>query len=112
MTVAVVGSRSFADRERLFRERDALREEIGDFTLICRWKAGAAALAQEWARERGLPWRGMRATSLERTPSEANRLIADAADCRIAFGELPQSIHDRIQERGIRWRLVYLTSDE
>lgn len=61
MTVAVVGSRTFADRARIFADLDALALEISPFTLISGGAGGADQLAEEWARLRCCPFRVYRA---------------------------------------------------
>lgn len=53
LRLAVVGSRTFADRERLFRLLDRLRPRLE--CVVTGGARGADALAEEWARERGVP---------------------------------------------------------
>ena len=57
--VLVSGSRGYkrpVEYERMKRHLDAVREEIGDFTVVAGGAAGADTLAIRWAKERGLPF--------------------------------------------------------
>jgi hypothetical protein len=55
MKVAVVGSRDFRDRDRLFAELDALQGKHGGFLAIVSGGAkGADTFAEEYAKERNL----------------------------------------------------------
>lgn len=91
MTVAVIGSRTFTDRARLFADLDALRAEIGDFTVISGGARGADTFAKEWANERGLPFEVFRPNYKEhggqrgRAEMIRNREIVQAADRVIAY---------------------------
>ncbi len=53
--VAVIGSRTFTDKERLFRNLDNARSKMGDFIVVSGGAKGADSLAEEWADTRGLP---------------------------------------------------------
>ena len=55
MKVAVIGSRDFNDRDRLFAELDALQKAEGAFLVIVSGGAkGADSLAAEYAKERDI----------------------------------------------------------
>jgi hypothetical protein len=54
MNLAVVGSRSFRDKARMFSVLDALRPEIK--SIISGGAQGADCMAEEWAKERGVPF--------------------------------------------------------
>jgi hypothetical protein len=56
--LAVIGSRSFADRSLLFRTLDECRHRIR--LIVSGGARGADSLAQEWASERGVPCRVIR----------------------------------------------------
>jgi hypothetical protein len=88
MKVAVVGSRNFADRLRLFAELDALQQTRGPFDAIVSGGArGADQLAEAYAGERRLllyvirpDWRMGRGAGVAR-----NAEIVRQADLVAAF---------------------------
>lgn len=51
--LAVIGSRSFADKERLFKVLDNSYDRIE--MIVSGGANGADSLAQQWAKERGFP---------------------------------------------------------
>lgn len=51
--LAVIGSRTFTDKERLYRILDNNYDRIG--MIVSGGAAGADTLAQEWAKDRGFP---------------------------------------------------------
>lgn len=53
MKLAIIGSRNFADKELLFSTVDKIRDKIE--LIISGGAVGADSLAQEYAKERGLP---------------------------------------------------------
>ena len=57
LSVAVVGSRSFDDRELLERVLDHLLNHLRIRQIVSGGARGADALAEQWARERGIPCR-------------------------------------------------------
>ena len=91
MVVAVIGSRTFTDRPRLFRDLDALREKLGEFTLISGGAEGGDTFDREWARSRNVPFEeflpdyakhgGVRG----RAEMIRNRQIANTTDLLIAY---------------------------
>lgn len=88
MTVCVVGSRTFTDRARLFATLDALREEIGDFSVISGEARGADRFAKEWAHDHGLPYEGYPADWQQYGKAAGpirNRQMVEAAGLIIAF---------------------------
>lgn len=88
MHVAVIGSRTYRDRESLFRDLDRAWTKWGPFTLVSGGAAGADRLAEEWATKRGVPALIFRA-DWERYGRKAgplrNRAIVLAADAVIAY---------------------------
>ncbi len=85
MKVAVIGSRSFEEYERMRRVLDSLPSIDEIVTGNAR---GANALADAYAKERGIPlrvfsadWRRWRKGAAERR----NRLIIEASDLAVAF---------------------------
>jgi predicted Rossmann-fold nucleotide-binding protein len=55
MRVLVCGGRDYADRDRLNTELDRLRQERGFCLVIAGGARGADTLAEEWAKNRGVP---------------------------------------------------------
>lgn len=53
MKLAIIGSRNFADKELLFSTVDKIRDKVE--LIISGGAVGADSLAQEYAKERGLP---------------------------------------------------------
>ena len=86
--VAVVGSRGFSDREKLFADLDRARGEWGDFEVVSGGARGADSLAEEWALARGLPVRVFPADWNRWGKSAGfrrNRTIVENAEVLIAF---------------------------
>lgn len=54
MKIAVVGSRSFKDRERLFKELDLFHLDKPISLIISGGAIGADSLAEDWAKSRGV----------------------------------------------------------
>ena len=54
MKIAVVGSRTYDNREHLFTVLDFVRKTYGDFILVSGGANGADSLSEEWAKENNL----------------------------------------------------------
>ena len=52
--LAVIGSRTFSDRERLFKILDVNKHQIK--LIVSGGANGADTLATDWAKERGIPY--------------------------------------------------------
>jgi hypothetical protein len=102
MKIAVVGSRNFNDKSKLFDILDTLEQQVKDFDqidlIVSGGATGADQLAEEYAKEKGiktdiyLPQYNLygRGAALKR-----NLQIIDAADIVVAFwdGKSPGTNH-------------------
>jgi len=90
MKLAVIGSRTFEDRERLY---EILDKNLHNIEMIVSGGAnGADSLAQEWAQERGVPylifparWYDLNGVYDKGAGFRRNRKIIDACDKVLAF---------------------------
>jgi predicted Rossmann fold nucleotide-binding protein DprA/Smf involved in DNA uptake len=88
--VAVIGSRTFNDRDRLFEVLDKNKARIK--LIVSGGARGADTLATEWAQERGIPylvfpakWKTDDGTHDKGAGFRRNRLIIQYSDVVIAF---------------------------
>jgi|JI9StandDraft_1071089.scaffolds.fasta_scaffold123601_3 hypothetical protein len=88
MKVAVVGSRDFTERQRLYSKLDRLQAKRQITLVISGGARGVDTFAVDWAKSRGIPWdikwpdwntHGKKAGFLR------NAQIIDEADICIAF---------------------------
>jgi predicted Rossmann fold nucleotide-binding protein DprA/Smf involved in DNA uptake len=88
--VAVIGSRNFTDKDRLFRVLDKNKDRIK--VIVSGGAHGADSLAQEWAKERGYPclifyprWKDDEGKHDRGAGFKRNRNIIESADVVLAF---------------------------
>jgi predicted Rossmann fold nucleotide-binding protein DprA/Smf involved in DNA uptake len=88
--VAVIGSRNFSDKERLFKILDNNKDRIK--VIVSGGAQGADSLAQEWAKERGFPclifyprWKDENGKHDRGAGFRRNRLIINYSDVVLAF---------------------------
>lgn len=81
---AVIGSRAWANREKLF----AALDDRGPTEVVSGGAGGADTLAEEWARSRGVPCTVIRPDYAKHgrgAPLIRNKEIVERADAVIAF---------------------------
>lgn len=90
VSVAVIGSRTFSDKERLYKILDKNIEKIKQ--IISGGAQGADSLAHEWAKERGVPilifypqWRDINGNYNKGAGFKRNWKIIEIADKVLAF---------------------------
>ena len=99
MRLLVAGGRDYADKERVFRELDAIHLSRRVTLLIQGGGTGADALAKEWAKSRRVPWRAGEYRAAWEDLSANPALIRTRRDGRLynalAGGERNQRMLDR-----------------
>ena len=90
MKLAVVGSRSFTDQEKMTEILDIIQEEYGFDTIVSGGADGADKLAEKYAAKRGKqvlthPIQWGRYEDRHKIALERNKRIWDDADYGIAF---------------------------
>jgi predicted Rossmann fold nucleotide-binding protein DprA/Smf involved in DNA uptake len=83
--LAIVGSRDFADRNKMDRALEPLQPLITE--VISGGAAGADSMGERWARKRGIPVRVFHPDHkrYKHAFHHRNRLIVEACDQLIAF---------------------------
>ncbi len=82
--LAVVGSRGWSDRARLF----AVLDDRSPLAVVSGGAGGADTLAEEWARSRGVPCTVIRPDYAKHgrgAPLIRNKTIVESADAVLAF---------------------------
>lgn len=110
MNLAVIGSRSWSDKEVLEAELDRLE---GVALLVSGGARGADTMAADWARRRGVPVQEFlpdyRAHG-RGAPLRRNQLIVDACDVLLAFWDGKSRgtawTIARAREKGVAVRVV------
>jgi hypothetical protein len=88
--IAVFGSRSFQDKDRLFKILDKNKERIK--LIVSGGAVGADSFANEWAKERGFPiliiypqWHDANGVFVKGAGFQRNRDIVEQSDVGLAF---------------------------
>lgn len=88
MKVAVIGSRGFDDQEKLYRALDSYHNKQKIDLIISGGAVGADQLAEQYAKERGIPVKIFKPDYAKHgrgAPIRRNTLIIENADIVLAF---------------------------
>jgi hypothetical protein len=121
LRLAVVGSRTFKDKERLYKILDSNIDKIE--MLISGCANGADTLAFEWAKERGVPimlypakWYTLDGEYDRGAGFKRNYLIVKASNCVCAFWDKKskgtQNTIETAQSLGVKVIIKYFEPEE